>query len=445
LYSVRDHILEALLHRGATAEVWVARRLGARGFTSLVALKTFHGEATPARVSAFVAEARAAGCVDHRNVVQTRDLIVDEGRHWISMELVRGWSMRTMLATLDAAHARIPIPVALSLVRGAADGVQAIHDAGLVHGDLSQDNLMLSAGGQLMVLDFGRAAAPATAPVDPRVDVLSLGAMLDYMLPQRREAPVALDAIIRRAIDPDIRKRFASPRAFEAALDLVSIREGWLRTPSYVAAYLSDVLGAAAPVMPLPRFAAEAGQVTEAAREIEVVAPPRLAADFGPDLEPDDVDLDSELDAHLDAHLGPGAAAGVDAHVASHPSPGPTSDLAAYRASHRSPAPAPGLATHCASHRSPEPAPVADLEADLDSQLGPDLESDLAFDLPTGLASGRGSDPAPDVAPAIEPVAPAPRAVLPRGRGGMVGVGTTLAATPQPAAAAVMTAARVRR
>jgi hypothetical protein len=261
LHSVRDHIIDSLLHRGATSEVWAGTRLGSSGFTIPVALKTLRGDPSPAQVSAFVDEARAASCVQHRNVVQTRDLILDEGRYWISMELVRGWSMRMLLAALDASGAQIPLPVALSLVRGAADGLQAIHDAGLVHGDASQDNLMLSSGGQLMVLDFGRAGSNARWPADVRNDVLSLGAMLDYILPQRRDAPVALDAIIRRAIDPDPARRFASPRAFEAALDLVSIREGWLRTSSYVAAYLSDMLGA--PAIAQPRFEARAALAVE--------------------------------------------------------------------------------------------------------------------------------------------------------------------------------------
>src|SRR5205807_1885601 len=55
---------------------------------------------------------------------------------------------------------------------------------------------------------------------------------------------IALDAIIRRALDADAARRFPSAQALEIALDLVSLREGWLVPPSYVSSYLSDVLHA---------------------------------------------------------------------------------------------------------------------------------------------------------------------------------------------------------
>lgn len=246
--TVRDHSVETLLHRGSTSEVWAATRQGPSGFTAPVALKTLNDQcaAAPALVRAFLDEARAGSRVQHRNVVATRDLILDQGRYWIELERVRGWSMRTLLAAVESTGVQIPIPVAMSLVRGAADGLQAIHDAGLTHGDIGQNNLMLSSDGQLMVLDFGRARPHDGAAVDTRGDVVELGAMLDYLIPHRRDAPIALDAIIRRAVDPDSARRFPSARAFETALDLVSMREGWLVAPSYVGAYLSDMLGAPA-------------------------------------------------------------------------------------------------------------------------------------------------------------------------------------------------------
>jgi serine/threonine protein kinase len=227
--------------------------------------------AVPDQVRGFLKEARAASSVQHGNVVQVRELIFDRGRYWISMDLVSGWSMRALLSALEASGQRIPIPVALSLVRDAVRGLQAIHDAGLVHRNVSPDNLMISSAGQVMVLDFGLAtwqqtqrirftppvevldpvySSPdlhARLPVDARTDVFSLGALLDQLLPVRRDAPVALDAIIRRALDADAARRFPSAQALETALDLVSIREGWLVPPSYVSAYVNDVFRSAAP------------------------------------------------------------------------------------------------------------------------------------------------------------------------------------------------------
>ncbi len=273
MQTVRDHRLESVIHTGAVSEIWSATRLGPSGFALPVVLKTLNDSCSVSaeHVRAIIKEARAASCVQHRNIVQLHDLILDRGRHWIAMELVRGWSLRELLSSTEATGDQIPVPVALSLARDAAQGLQAIHDAGLVHRNLTPDNLMVSSAGQLVLLDFGRATwqrpapvapgppasdAPPRAPADPRADVLHLGAILDQMIRQRRDAPVALDAIIRRALDPDAGRRFPSARALETALDLVSIREGWLVTPSYVAAYLSDMFRPRALATPPPRAAA---------------------------------------------------------------------------------------------------------------------------------------------------------------------------------------------
>jgi serine/threonine protein kinase len=272
VYTIREHSVDTLLHRGTASEVWAGARQGPSGFSIPVALKTLNDQcmAAPALVRAFIDEARTASLVQHRNVVLTRDLILDHDRYWIEMELVQGWPIRTLLAAVEASGAQIPTPVALSLVRGAADGLQAIHDAGLVHGDISENNLMLSSAGQLMVLDFGRAGLHDGSTVDTRNDVLNLGAMLDYLLPKRQGAPIALDAIIRRAIDPSSARRFPSARALETALDLVSMREGWLITPSYVGAYLTDMLGPVAPVVPQRRTGTRAAEPAPSTTTTEV-------------------------------------------------------------------------------------------------------------------------------------------------------------------------------
>jgi serine/threonine protein kinase len=280
LSSIHDHQLEAILHRGSSSEIWRATRLGPNGFGVPVALKTLNETcaAVPDQVRSFLKEARAASAVQHHNVAQIRELILDSNRYWLSMDLVVGWPMRTLLAELDDAGQRIPIPVALSLARDAVRGVMAIHDMGLVHRNVSPDNLMVAAAGHVVVLDFGLAtwqhaqriqftppidvldpefSSPelrARLPADARADVFSLGALLDRLIPERSDAPIALDAIIRRAIDADPTRRFPSAQSLEIALDLMSIREGWLVPPSYVTAYLNDVFRTAAPG-PAPRAA----------------------------------------------------------------------------------------------------------------------------------------------------------------------------------------------
>lgn len=274
--SVREHQLDTLLHRGATSEIWRATRLGPSGFAVPVALKTLNDtcRTVPEQVRGFLKEARAASTVQHGNVVQVRELIFDHNRYWLSMEMVTGWSVRALLSAIAGSGESMPVPVALALARDTARGLQAIHEAGLVHRNIAPDNLLIASTGPLVVLDFGLAiwqhvqrvrftppvevvdpvyASPelrARLPVDARTDVYSLGVLLDQLIPERASAPIALDAIIRRALDPDAARRFPSAQALEIALDLVSIREGWLVPPSYVSAYVSDVFRSTEPAQP---------------------------------------------------------------------------------------------------------------------------------------------------------------------------------------------------
>ncbi len=297
MQTVRDHRLDTLLRRSATSELWSGVRLGPLGFAVPLALKALTPEraGSPEHVRALVNEAHAAAYVQHRNVVQVRELIHDAGRYWLAMDLVRGWTLRALIAEIEASGEAIGGPIALSLVLGAAAGVQAIHDAGLLHRNLTPDNLMASTEGHATVLDFGAAtwqlaervrftplldpidpvyAAPelrARAPVDVRADVYSLGALLRQLVPRRADLPVALDGIVRRALDPDPTARFASVRGLEVALELVAIREGWLVPASYVAAFLSDIMRKVPPVQLAPR-----------ARPLErapSLARPRITAD----------------------------------------------------------------------------------------------------------------------------------------------------------------------
>jgi serine/threonine protein kinase len=276
---VNNHRLEKVLARGATAEVWSAVRLGPGGFAAPVALKTLMApHATSAKhVRAFVNEARAASYVQHRNVVQTRELMCEDGRYWLSMERVRGWSVRALMAELARRGQAIPVEVAVALARDAAADLQAIHDAGLIHRNVTPDNLMIATSGHLVVLDFGCAtwqlservryspplapidpayASPemrAGTPLDPRADVYSLGALLHQLVPRRPDVPVALDGIIAHAVEVEPASRFASARELEIVLELVSIRERWPVTASYVAAYLAETFaGAPAPVIAPP-------------------------------------------------------------------------------------------------------------------------------------------------------------------------------------------------
>lgn len=265
MLPISDHLLERLLARGATSEVWSATRVGPDGFTAPVALKTLvtsHLHAAE-HVEAFIAEAQAGAAVIHPNVVHTHALVRADGRYWLAMQLVRGWSVSALLDRSATSGRPIPLPIAVAIARDVASGLDAIHAAGLVHGDVAPDNLMLAASGHAMVLDFGAATArnavrsrlaadtPYVAPelrtrtwVEARADVWSLGAVLRELVPAHTNVPFLLDSAIARALNPEPSRRFPSAGAMAIALELIARREGWMVTPSDVAAHLRETMTA---------------------------------------------------------------------------------------------------------------------------------------------------------------------------------------------------------
>ena len=180
------------------------------------------------RLSRFESEARAAGALNHPNLVTIHELGRHEGAPFIAMELLEGSSLRGLLdehgsgAAKDEASRVSPIPQrkAIEYAVQIATGLAAAHDRGVVHRDLKPENIFVTADGRVKILDFGLAkqtgieggdqqeAATAkrdTAPgtvmgtvgymspeqvrgqtVDHRTDIFSFGAVLYEMLTGRR-------------------------------------------------------------------------------------------------------------------------------------------------------------------------------------------------------------------------------------------------------------------
>jgi serine/threonine-protein kinase len=145
--------LDAVLGAGGTATVYAAtHRNGNR-----VAVKVLHRRFSgmPAERKRFAREGYFANKVDHPDVVRVLDEDVDdEGNPFLVMELLDG---EPLVARWKEAGFRLPVPEALWIVDRLLGVLEAAHARGIVHRDVKPDNLFLTAGGGLKVLDFGIA------------------------------------------------------------------------------------------------------------------------------------------------------------------------------------------------------------------------------------------------------------------------------------------------
>ncbi len=99
----------------------------------------------------FEAEARAMAALSHPNVVTLHTLAEDEGRPFLVMELVNGPSLAQVLRE----RGRLPVREALPILRAIAEGLGALHEAGLIHGDVKPSNVLLGPGRVVKLTDMG--------------------------------------------------------------------------------------------------------------------------------------------------------------------------------------------------------------------------------------------------------------------------------------------------
>jgi len=274
----------SLLDAGGMGVVYRARdpRLGRN-----VAIKVLPESAVAddTRLRRFEAEARAAGALDHPNVLVVYDIGHQAGVPFIVSELLDGQTLRARLSETGAISHR----KALEWTQQIAQGLAAAHGKGIVHRDLKPANLFLTRDGRVKILDFGLsklvhvdeddARADPTEPtmtatqltgtgmllgtvgymapeqvrgqpVDPRTDIFALGVVICEMLtgaaPFRRETsaetlaailkddppglppavPTAVDRVIRRCLEKRPEDRFHSAHDLSLALEALSAATG---------------------------------------------------------------------------------------------------------------------------------------------------------------------------------------------------------------------------
>lgn len=166
--QIGRYILHPAIARGGMATVHAARLVAAEGITRLVAAKRLHPHLTddPEFVAMFQDEARIASRIHHPNVVPVLDVIRSEDEVILVQEYVHGVPLSSLfkLALVDDP---VPIPIAAAIVTGILAGLHAAHEAtdelgeplGVVHRDVSPQNVIVSVDGIPRLVDFGIAKA----------------------------------------------------------------------------------------------------------------------------------------------------------------------------------------------------------------------------------------------------------------------------------------------
>jgi serine/threonine protein kinase len=169
-YALFDEIAS-----GGVASVHLGRLLGPAGFSRTVAIKRLHPQFArdPEFLTMFVDEARLAARIRHPNVVPTLDVVSSEGEIFLVMEYFLGESFAKLLVLSKLAGGPPPVAVTCAIVASTLHGLHAAHEAkdergeplGIVHRDVSPQNILVGADGIARVLDFGIAKAQGRAQV----------------------------------------------------------------------------------------------------------------------------------------------------------------------------------------------------------------------------------------------------------------------------------------
>ena len=284
------------------ASVWLARLHGKHGFEKLVAVKTilpqYASDLQFQRM--FLDEARIASGIEHTNVAQILDLGEQHEILYIVMEWVDGDSLSRLNRALERKGLRIPAGALVRIIADTCGGLHAAHELtakdghllGVVHRDVSPQNILVSVKGVTKLIDFGIAKArdrvagetnagnlkgkilymaPEQAlgkPIDRRADVWAVGAVLYHMLsgkppyegenqlatlhmlatpsppsPLPASVPKPIAQVVMAALVHDPDKRIATAAELQQRLESALVEAKLATTGSDVAALVREHLG----------------------------------------------------------------------------------------------------------------------------------------------------------------------------------------------------------
>ncbi|MEW5849879.1 MAG: serine/threonine-protein kinase [Myxococcota bacterium] len=326
------YVLLERIAAGGMAEVFRAVAVGSAGFAKPLAIKRVlpHLASDQSFATMLIDEAKIASTLTHPNILQVLDL----GRHaevyFIAMEFVAGQPLNSVLARAIKAGVRVPLELAVHVVSQALQGLAYAHqktDAtgrpmGIIHRDVSPQNIMVAYDGSVRLADFGIAKAAQRSTqtltgsikgkprymspeqvlgeaVDQRMDIYAMGVVLHELITMRRmrtgdndlkiiqdvasgafprfedvgvQVPPEVAAVVYRALAPAPSDRWQDASSFAHALDDLSRTQGWHCGQPQVAAFMRSLFAAelAAELQAQQTFGKLAQELAEAVTTEEI-------------------------------------------------------------------------------------------------------------------------------------------------------------------------------
>jgi len=187
-----QYVLQEKIATGGMAEVWKARMRGVEGFQKTVAIKKIlpHLSDNQDFIEMFIDEAKLAAQLNHNNIIHIYDLGKIQGSYYIAMEYIDGYDLKTILKLATDRDQPINVELALFVASKIAAALDYAHrkrdfderDLGLVHRDVSPQNVLISQEGDIKLCDFGIAKAASKAS---HTQAGALKGKLQYMSPEQ--------------------------------------------------------------------------------------------------------------------------------------------------------------------------------------------------------------------------------------------------------------------
>ena len=296
-----QYVIEEHIATGGMADVYKARMMGMEGFQKTVAIKRILSNLTDSEefVRMFIDEAKLAAQLSHNNIIHIFDLGKVNRSHYIAMEYIEGRDLRSILEECRERDVRMPIELALYITNLLASALDYAHKKrdfdnralGLVHRDVSPQNVLISYDGDVKLCDFGIAKAASKASqtragalkgklqymspeqawgkdIDHRSDLFSLGLVLFEMLTNEKvfsgtselsvleqvrdpiitapsmknsDVDAEVDRIIFLALNAEREERYQSAEDMKRDLERIARKQGKAANRSTLVAFLEGL------------------------------------------------------------------------------------------------------------------------------------------------------------------------------------------------------------